>query len=227
MPSQEFSLGLPEASRVRIFWNENQEQEGEKEDIVVCLDQTILGRIASQEELVAGRNFTLSDSSALKVQSFGGQLQVRRYGEALAPLAVPGVKRSQPTIIPGNSKLRWQLAYCTTFFIAGLNMVQGLLLMQQQSQAGLYPPSNVPLILGLGIGGLFLILGILAARKSQGALNAAVAFYIIDGLIALFQLNVLGILVHVALISLMISGAVALSRIREIEGRLASSNYRY
>lgn len=220
MPSQEYALNVPVASRVRVFWGENPEKAGEKEDIVICLNQTILGKIASQQELVAGREFTLPDSSTLKVQLFGGQLEVRRNGEVLTPLAIPSMKRSEPTRTPsGNIRLRWHLAYCTIFFIAGLNFVLGLLLMQQENQFSLYPPDNTPLILGLVIGGLFLILGILAALKSLGALNAAIVFYIIDGLIALFQRNVSGILVHVVLISLMISGAIALSRIRGIEGR--------
>lgn len=221
MSSQEFSLSLPEASRVRVFWNENQEKAGEKEDIVVCLDQTILGRIASQQELVTGHVFTLPDSSALKVQLFGGRLEVQRNGERLTPLAVPVTKRSQSARTPSDKLLlRWRLAYCSTFFIAGVNMLLGFLLTQQQNSSGLYPPSNTPLILGLLIGGLFLILGIFAARKSSGALNAAIVFYIIDGLIALFQLNVLGILVHVTLLWLMISGTIALNRIREIEDRV-------
>jgi hypothetical protein len=220
MSKQEYALGLPEASQVRVFGHENQEQGGDWDNLVVCLDQTIIGRIATRQELVAGRVFTLPDSSVLKVQLCAGQLEARRNGDVLAPLVVPSEKRSHPALTPsGNIQLRWRLAYCTTFFIAGLNILLGLLLTQQENQASVYPPSNTPLILGLVIGGLFLILGIFAARKSEGALEAAIVFYLIDGLIALFQLNVLGILVHVILISLMISGAKALHRIREIEHR--------
>src|SRR5947209_6523100 len=123
MPQQEFALGLLGASRVRTFWNDDQEKGIEWNNMVVCLDQTILGRIADKQELVAGRVFTLPDNSVLKVQLFGGQLEAYRNGEVLPSLASATVKRSRPTLTPSdNILLRWRLAYCATFFIAGLNI---------------------------------------------------------------------------------------------------------
>lgn len=228
MPQQEFALGIPEASHVRICWNFNQEMETDWDNIVVLLDQTVLGRIANRQELVAGRKFSLPDLSVLNVQLFGGELEVDRDGEPLPLLGGNVVRRSRPVFSPSSIPstkmlLQWRLAYCAIFFIGGVNILMGFLLTQIQNQSDLYPSSNTPLVLGLLLGGVFLLLGIFVVRKSRAALDIAITLYAIDALIALVQLNRPGVAFHAILLAFMVTGERALRRIREMDERTRSS----
>jgi hypothetical protein len=151
--------------RLQVSW------KGLYKETSVYLDDQLVGTIQGQKALAAGQDFTLIDGSLLHVQLvskvFNTELQVLRNGQPL-----PG-SASDP-------QARLKAAYAITYFIAGLNLVLGII-------ATLF---QVEILLELGIGfysilfGLvFLVLAIFVQRRSLAALIIAIVIFIIDGVL--------------------------------------------
>jgi len=203
MPSRKYAFEQGGPKRVEVSWR------GMWKNITVKVDGYVLGTIANKKELQEGRHFTLSDGSVLSVQllkSFSSvQLHVARNGRPL-----PG-SDSDPA-------KRLSVAYGIIFFIAGLNLVLGVLAVL----------ADVPFLAAIGIdwttivfGVVFLLLGFLVKGRSMVALAIAVALFILSGIWAFYvmmQLNrtppVGGIIVRILFLVSMIQGFGA---IRDLE----------
>ena len=143
-------------------------------DVTVLLDGNLVGVIPDQKALSAGQEFLLEDASTLKVQLvskwMGTELQILRDGQPL-----PGSS--------GHPQTKLKNAYGVVYFIAGLNLVLGLVsflfdvaLLQQ---------------IGIGFGSIifglvFLVLGIFVQRKSAVALILVIVIFALDEIIGVF-----------------------------------------
>jgi hypothetical protein len=168
MPKQSFALEIGGEKRLEISW------KGVYKDITVSLDGNSVGVIPDQKALSAGQEFRLIDGSIIKVQLVkkftSTELQVLRNGQP-----VPG-SASDP-----QSQLK--TAYGMVYFVAGLNLVLGLV-------SFLF---NVEFLQQIGIGfgsiifGLvFLVLGFFVQRKSTVALILAIVIFAFDGILGIF-----------------------------------------
>lgn len=160
-----FALEPGGENRLQVSW------KGMYKETSVFLDGQLVGTIQGQKALVSGQDFTLIDGSLLHVQLvskvFNTELQVLRNGQPL-----PG-SASDP-------KTRLKTAYIITYFIAGWNLILGLIatLFQveflQELGIGFYS-----LVFGL----IFLVLAIFIQRKSLAALIIAIVIFIADGVL--------------------------------------------
>lgn len=164
MPKQSYALEPGGKNRVDISW------KGGFNNVDVVLDGQSIGVIPNQKTLLQGQEFLLEDGSTLKVQLnrslMSTELQVTRDGQPL-----PGSASDPHT--------RHKNAYLIVYFIAGLNLLLGLL-------ASVF---NVALLQDLGIGfgsiilGLiYLVLGFFVQRQSSLALIMAIVLFITDSL---------------------------------------------
>ncbi len=168
MPKQSYALEAGGEKRLEISWKPFWK------DITVTLDGNSIGTIPNQKALTSGQEFRLPDGTALKVQLVSRvtstELQVLRNGQP------PPGSASDPQI-------RLKYAYWVVYFVAGLNLVLGLI-------SFLF---NVEFLQQIGIGfgsilfGLvFLVLGFFTQRKSMVALILAIVIFALDGLAGLF-----------------------------------------
>jgi lipopolysaccharide export LptBFGC system permease protein LptF len=178
-------------------------------DVTVTADGGVLGVIPNQKALTAGQEFHLPDGATLKVQLVNKvisvELQVLRNGQPL-----PGSASDPQT--------RLKTAYGVVYFVAGLNLVLGILSVL----------FSVQLLREMGIGfgsiifGLvFLILGFFVQRKSNVALILAIVILILDALLGLYLSvsrgytpSIGGILVRIVLIIPMIQGVGAINQLK-------------
>lgn len=169
MPTQKLALirGGPkrlEISRALFSWR----------NIVVRLDGQEVGAIRTRKELIAGQHFPLPDGSVLTLRltrSFlNSELQVFRDG-----WPVPG-SSSDPAKLLSN-------AYQAIFFIAGVNIVVGLLalLFNVQILAGL-GANAITFLFGL----VFLALGFAVKSESKTALWIAIGIFALDTVLLVF-----------------------------------------
>ena len=165
MPSRSFALETGGPKRLVISW------KGLWKNINVTLDGKVLGTIADQKELKAGRGFQLPDNSILQVQlvkkAMASELQVLRDGRPL-----PG-SDSDPA-------QRLSVAYGMIFFIAGLNIILGLIAVLGEvdfltNQIGIDWTT-------IAFGLVFLLLGFLVRAGSIVALGVAVVLFILSGI---------------------------------------------
>lgn len=168
MPKKVFALAKDQPSTIEIEWR------GLWKDIRVRKDGQELGSIANQRELQAGKSFVLGDGSTLRVQlirDFGNvRLDVTRNGQPL-----PGSS--------GDPAVGHKSAYGVVFFIAGLNVVLGIV--------GTLFSNRTLQSLGIGwplivMGAIFGVLGwFIWQKKSLIALGIAIAIFGLDGLVTL------------------------------------------
>lgn len=192
-----YALTKGQPPRLRIKWSMGWK------NTIVNLDGVELGRINSKKELMQGREFSLGNNNVLKVQLVSKftavELQVTLNG-----VAVPG-SMSDP-------QRRLANAYGMLFFLAGLNIVLGLL-------AELL---KVDLLLNLGVGiysilfGAILgLMGLLAWKKqSRIALGIAIAVLIIDGLLGLVSGSTAGFVMRVFLMIPIFGGFGAIKELK-------------
>lgn len=169
MPNLKYALESGGPRRLEISWGAFWR------DFTIKLDGNPIGTISGQKELKAGREFTLPDDSILRIQlvqsstSAVPDLEVLRNGEPL-----PG-SASDPA-----QKLK--LAYGMVFFVAGLNILLGLVAALLQIE---FLQS-----LGVGVGSalfgvILLALGFFVKRRSAAALIAAIVLLALDGLLGI------------------------------------------
>lgn len=199
-----FTLEPGGEKRLQVSW------KGMYKETSVFLDDQLVGTIQGQKALAAGQDFTLIDGSVVHVQLvtkvFNTELQVLRNGQPLPGSAT-------------DPQARLKAAYIITYFIAGLNLVLGLVatLFQveflQQLGIGFYS-----LIFGL----IFLVLAIFIQRKSMVSLILAIIIFIVDGVLG-FVFSVIagvtpsttGILGRVILLIPMFQGIGAIKALKK------------
>ncbi len=167
MPKQLYALEPNGPKRLELSW------KAFFKDITLRLDGLIVGRIQDRQALSAGQEFQLTDGSLVKVQLVynvaGSELRVTRNG-----LPLPG-SASSP-------EMRIKTAAGVIFFIAGINLLLGILSLLIRSEllqslgAGWF---------SLVYGGFFLAMGFLVGRKSLWALIAALVVYMADSVLGL------------------------------------------
>jgi hypothetical protein len=198
-----FALEKGGVKRLEVSW------KGLWREINISLDGSPVGTIPDQNALVAGQIFSLPDGSKLSVQlikKFGSnELQILRNGEPL-----PG-SASDP-----DAKVK--SAAGIVFFIAGLNLVLGLVSVLFQ----------IELLQSLGLcyfsilfGFVFLLLGFFIRRRSSVALILAIAIFTLDGLIGIISAvtmgytpGISGIFVRIFLLIPMIQGVSAIKELK-------------
>lgn len=80
METREFALDPTGTRRIQLF------QTGSGGDVVVLLNNSVIGSISEREALTAGKKFTLEDGTVLTVQSINNELQVLHADQPLVPL---------------------------------------------------------------------------------------------------------------------------------------------
>lgn len=169
MPTRKFSLDPGGPKRVEISWRSFWKE------ITVRLDGYVVGTLPNKKALLQGGRFALPDGSYLDVQlarTFASvQLRVTRNGQPL-----PG-SDSHPS-------QRLKMAYGVIFFIAGLNIVLGLIAVLTDTQflTGRYGIDWTTIVFGV----VFLLLGFLVKGRSMVALAIAIALFIASGIWAVY-----------------------------------------
>jgi hypothetical protein len=204
MPKQSFALEAGAEKRLEVGW------KGMFKDTEVKFDGELIGTIPDQKALTKGESFELPDGTNISVQLirkvFSTELQVLHDNQPL-----PG-SASDP-----QTKLK--SAYAIVFFIAGLNLVLGLVsvlfdveILQQ---------------LGIGLGSIFfglafLVLGFFVKRKSGLALILAIVLFIFDSLLGLIfsvldgcSPGVGGIIARILLLIPMFQGVGAIKALKK------------
>ncbi|MFN8443150.1 MAG: hypothetical protein U0175_20415 [Caldilineaceae bacterium] len=163
MAKQRFALEVNGPKRLEISWGMFWR------NITIRLDDQIIGTVPSRKELSQGYDIFLPDTSLLNIKFartfITQELQVLRNGQPL-----PG-SASDP-------QSRVNAAANVIFFIAGLNIVVGLI--------ALFFQVDFLLAYGLGIesiitGLIYAILGFFVKRKSLAALVIAIILFVLDG----------------------------------------------
>ena len=199
MPKTKYALEKGQQPRLEISW-----KMGWK-DITIKLDGLEIGKIADKKELAEGRDFTLDKNATLRVQLVKKGIS----GESLEVLI-----NGQP--IPGSSSdpnRRLAVAYGLVFFVAGMNVLLGLI-------AELVP---VGILLNMGIGIYSVIFGLLTGimgflvwkRHSSVALGVAVSLLIIDGILGLIAGSLTGVAARIFLLIPMFGGFSAIKELKE------------
>lgn len=168
MPTVRYALDKNYPKRLQISWEEiglfakwqksspNYILGATPRNIIIKLDDKIVGTIATEKEFRMGREFQLSDGSILKLQLksrssylfYPAEIQVFKNGEPLPDSATDPFPK-----IKGASLI--------IFILAGIYLLSG---------------SLESLIIGLA----FLVLGFLTMRKSLTAVRIATLLYVID-----------------------------------------------
>jgi hypothetical protein len=204
MAKMAYALEPGGPKRLEISW------KGMYKDFTVKLDDEVVGELSGQKELKAGRQFVLPDGSALSVQLVqkfsGAELQILRDGQPM-----PGSSSDPESRLKG--------AYGITFFVAGLNLVLGVL-------ATLF---QIEFLQAIGIGffsiifGLvFLFLGFFVKKRSLIALILAIVIFALDGILGLvfsvmagMEPGVTGLIARVFLIIPMVQGVPAIRVLKQ------------
>jgi len=200
MAKQSYSFDPGGPKRLEMSW------KGAFKETTLVVDGVPVGVIPDQKALRAGQEFKLVDGSLLKVQLVsnlaGSEVQVTRNG-----MPLPGSA--------SNPETRIKTAAGIIFFIAGLNLLLGLL--------ALVIRSDFFASLGIGwynlvFGLFFLAMGFLVNRKSKVALIAATVVFALDALIGIvgsiaagYTPPIFGLILRVILIIPMVQGIGAIS----------------
>ena len=174
MPSQTFSFEPKGPRLLEVSWGAFWK------NITVKYDGKLIGSMADQKELKAGREFDLPDGSRVHIQlltsAFSVEMRVLRNGKPL----------------PGSSAdpaVRHQAAYNIIFFIAGLNVVLGVIAVLARSkflyQIGI---SEISILFGA----LFGALGYFTRKGSILALWLAIILFAADGLLGIVSATTQG-----------------------------------
>jgi hypothetical protein len=208
MPTQRYALESGGPERLEVSW------KGVYKNFTIKLDDKVIGSLSGQKELKAGQDFTLPDGSVLHAQLIqklsGAELQILRNGEPLPGSAA-------------DPEQRLKVAYGIVFFLAGLNIVLGLIATLFQIEflqaAGI---SIGSVVFGL----IFLALGFLVKRGSAIALLIAIVLFALDGVLGLvfaimggFNPSIAGIVARIILIIPMVQGVGAIRALKQQPAR--------
>lgn len=205
MPKRTYALEPDGPKRLTINWKSMSFK-----DTTITLDDVVVGTIPDQRELRAGQEFKLIDGSMLKVQLVqnisGSEVQVLRNGVPL-----PGSASNPETRLKG--------AWGMIFFIAGLNLLLGIIALLTGSE----------LLANMGIGwyslifgGFFLIMGFLVKNRSKVALILSIVVFALDALVGIIGSVAMGgtpaisgLIVRVLLIIPMVQGVSAITALKK------------
>jgi hypothetical protein len=206
MPRKQYAFFRGGDKRLEISWR------GLWSDVAVRLDGQVVGAIKNQRELRQGQVFALPDGSRLSVRLVSKlathELQVTRNGEPL-----PGSD--------ADPAQRHKLAYSILFFVAGLNIVLGLLALVLKSE---FLSS-----LGIGYGSLifgllFLLAAVFVMERSQIALILAIIVFTLDALLGIVLVvtaggspAVGGVVARVFLFVPLVNGIKAIQQLKATE----------
>jgi hypothetical protein len=165
MPRKKYALEPGGPERLELSWGAGWK------NLTVSIDGKSVGAVADPKELKAGREFSLEDGSTLRFQTAQSfltpELWILRSGQP-----VPG-----STSDPAE---RLRSAAGMVFFVAGLNLLLGLLVVL----------FHVDFLARLGLGwyslffgGLFLVLAFFVQRRSYAAMLTAVILFALDGIL--------------------------------------------
>lgn len=204
MPKQSYALEAGGPKRLELSW------KGFFKNMTITLDGMPLGTVTDHMALRTPQEYQLNDGSMLKVQLVqnlsGAELQVSRNGVAL-----PGSA--------SNPETRLKTAWGIIFFIAGLNLLLGIV--------GLLTQSELLASLGIGwysiiFGGFFLVMGFLVKKLSKVALIISIVVFALDALIGIIGSVAMGgspaiggLIVRVLLIIPMVQGVGAITELKK------------
>ena len=204
MPKQAFALERDGPKRLGVSW------KGNWKNVAIQLDDETIGTVPGREELSAGQEFQLHDGSTLTVQLVkklvSVELRLLRDGEPL-----PGSATDPETLLRG--------AYVILFFIAGLNILLGLISTLFQAE--------ILQSMGMGFysiifGVVFLVLARFVRRRSTVALVMAIIIFALDSLLSFvlagsegYTPNVVGVVARAFLFLPMIQGVGAIREIKK------------
>jgi hypothetical protein len=201
MPSQAYALEENGSRQLKISWKPFWK------NITIQLDGEAIVTIPGQKQLAAGQEFRLPDGSMLKVQlakTFTGyELRVLRNGQPLAGSA-------------SDPEARLKTAYNVVFFVAGLNIVLGL--VAWAFQVAFLQSMGIGLVSAI-FGAGFLVLGYLIRHKSMAALVIAIAVFTLDGILGIVLFGAPWNIGRIALLVPMIQGVGAVRAIKKQEER--------
>lgn len=146
--------------------------KGRFKNTKVRLKGNLIGEIPNKKELMTGKIFQLPDETSLKVQLVKSELRVLQNDNP-----VPGSVSDPIT--------RLGLSFGVIYFIAGLNIVLGVIALVFQVE---FLQTLGFGIISVAIGFTFLVLGFFTQRRSRIALAAALIIYGLDCALALFNL---------------------------------------
>ena len=174
------------------------------------LDGETIGTVPGQKNLSAGQEFQLPDGSILTVQLVkkltAVELRLLRDGQPL-----PGSATDPETMLKG--------AYVILFFIAGLNIVLGLIAYLFQAE--------ILQSMGMGFysiifGVVFLVLGRFVRRRSLTALVIGIVVFALDGILGFiltalegYSPNIVVVIARAFLLLPMIQGVGAIREIKK------------
>lgn len=208
MPAKSYALEQNGPKRLTVSWKFGWR------DTTVSLDGQPVGVIPNQKALMQGQSFALTDGSQINVRLVnrlsGAELEVTRNGQPM-----PG-SASDP-------QSRLKAAYQITYFIAGLNLLLGVLSLLIKSEF-LQTLSYWPVSIAFGL--TFLVLGFLIQRRSSVALILAIVIFALDGLLGIYLAisgggtpGVGGLLVRVLLLIPMVQGVGAIKALKAQESQ--------
>ena len=168
MPAQTYTLDPDNPKRLDIvykaFWR----------GATVYLDGKEIGTAPGKQELTRGQEFKLPDGSVLKlrlVQSLmGSELRILRNGQP-----IPGSASHPETTV--------KTAYWTLFLIGALGILFGGVSLRLPKDVLLGEMGITTYSIGLGV--VFIVLGLMVRRHSLPALYAGIALYAIDTVLGL------------------------------------------
>lgn len=166
MPNQNYALERGGEKSLEISW------KGRFLNVDVRFKGNLLGTIPNKKELQKGQIFQLPDETSLLVQMIQSELRVLRDGQPL-----PG------SISDPASRLK--LSFQIIFFIAGFNIVLGIVVLFFQVE---FLQSMGYGIFSVAIGLVFLVLGFFTHRRSRTALIVALIIFGLDCALAIFSI---------------------------------------
>lgn len=203
MPKQTYALEPGGPKRLEISW------KAFWKDTIIQLDGGPVGAIPDKKSLEAGQAFRLPDGSTLKVQLI----------QKFSTVELRVLRNDQP--LPGSAsdpQTMLKVAYGIVFFVAGLNILLGLVAVF----------FNVQLLvqIGIGLGSLlfglaFLLLGFFIRRRSLVALILAILIFALDGIIGFLlaasqgNTSLAGIFFRIILLIPMFQGIGAIQALRK------------
>ena len=174
------------------------------------LDGIQIGEVPDSKTLTAGQEFRLVDGSIVKVQMVsnlaGTEIQVLRNGQPL-----PGSA--------SNPETRVKTAAGLIFFIAGLNILIGLIATFFNSDI-LYQIGVTWLNILFGV--FFLVMGLLVRKRSKVALILSIVVFSLNAVLAIFGSilagvtpSIPGLLMRVVLIIPMVQAVKSIDQLKK------------
>jgi len=167
LPKQTYSLEKGGPKRLELAW------KGAWKNLTISLDGQELGVIPNQKALRAGQTFVLPEGALLDVKLVQ-KLTAVNLEVSLNGVPLPGTAADPEQRLLG--------AYAILFFLAGINILLGLVAVLFQVEFLFALGLN---LISVMIGCIWLVLGFFVRRRSLVALIAALCLYALDSVLYL------------------------------------------